>query len=487
MSNNAKFDAIIIGAGVGGLTAANYLAKAGARTLLVERHGIPGGYASSFRKKGHYFDAGAHYLSSLRPNGQLGRLFKDHQLEKYVAVHRADPSDTFITKDFTLEFPVDFEGQIKVLAAQFPEEASGIRKLYFYMRDTSAVDLYVELKSLTFLEFLRSYISDFRLISLLEIMLANIGVPACRASALSSVFLFREYIFDGGGYPENGIQAFPDALLNRFIDYGGTYWKGTPVSQIVLHSGKVIGIHTKKHGFVESSNVIANCDPIQLFGKLIHPNDTLDFTRYLKRANNLQPSISAFILYIATKVPVSKINPYRGCVWYCPEYKTEEWFSSWMDGSVDAKKEGFLLANSPSNHNAKLAPDGKGSLCLIIGAPPKEKEFWKENTARLTDLLLDRAEFILPGIKDAVDAIYPATPTTLHKYTLNHQGAMYGWAPIVSQVGHNVLPVLPSIDGLFVAGHWSGPPAGAGGIPMAVYSGRQVAKRVTRNMLSVIC
>ena len=65
-------------------------------------------------------------------------------------------------------------------------------------------------------------------------------------------------------------------------------------------------------------------------------------------------------------------------------------------------------------------------------------------------------------------------------YTLNHLGAMYGRAPLPSQVGRGrAIEEIP-IKGLHIVGHWSGPPAGTGGIPMAVYSGRNVARRILK-------
>ena len=87
-----KCDVVIVGAGVGGLTCACYLAKAGAKVVLVEKHYVPGGYCSSFTRGKYYFDAGAHYLGSCRPDGQLGKLFLDHQLKKKIALIRCEPS-----------------------------------------------------------------------------------------------------------------------------------------------------------------------------------------------------------------------------------------------------------------------------------------------------------------------------------------------------------------------------------------------------------
>ncbi len=69
MSQNYDYDAIIIGAGIGGLVCGCYLAKAGMKVLIVEKNAQPGGYCTSFTRGGFTFDSCVHSLGSLRPEG----------------------------------------------------------------------------------------------------------------------------------------------------------------------------------------------------------------------------------------------------------------------------------------------------------------------------------------------------------------------------------------------------------------------------------
>ncbi len=478
----SRYDAVIIGAGVGGLTCANYLVKAGMKVLLLERHTVPGGYASSFTRKGFYFDAAAHYLSSCRERGQLGRLLADHGLNKYLALQRVSPSDTIVMPQHIVELPTDFEELVQAFQDRFPREAKGIRQLFEYMRDTEAVSLYVQLKSKTFTDVLDQYLSDPHLKATLEVLLANIGAPASRASALSAVFLFREYIFDGGYYPKGGMQSFCNALVTRFQDYGGTVLFGTPALEIKVEGGRVCGVVAKGAKFIEATSVISNCNPYQTFHQLMPSlaENNGRFAQYIGELERRVPSISAFMVHIGTRVNIHDRVAYRGCIWYVPTYEVGSCYAKWMDGIVDFDENGFVFASFPSFHDPELAPPGKDSIQLIVGTAYKDREFWKQHEEKLADIVVKRAEHFIPGLSSLIEFRLIATPMTLEKYTLNFAGAMYGWAPIPSQVGWNRFSQGTPIEGLHLVGHWSGPPAGTGGIPMAVFSGRSVAGTILR-------
>ena len=93
-----------------------------------------------------------------------------------------------------------------------------------------------------------------------------------------------------------------------------------------------------------------------------------------------------------------------------------------------------------------------------------------------------RAEKLIPDLKGSIEVIHTATPYTLKRYTNNFQGAMYGWASIPSQVADNRFIAKTNINNLFLAGHWNSLPAGQGGIPMAIFSGRNAAKQILRRL-----
>ncbi|PIU39919.1 MAG: C-3',4' desaturase CrtD, partial [Candidatus Omnitrophica bacterium CG07_land_8_20_14_0_80_50_8] len=120
MTNEDSFDVAIIGAGITGLVAANYLAKDGLRVLLLEQHTALGGCCSYFSRRGFTFDCGAHSLGSFRPGGQFTRVFKDLGLTNSFSINKAPISDTVIMKNFEANFSGEKFQFVEELSKHFP-------------------------------------------------------------------------------------------------------------------------------------------------------------------------------------------------------------------------------------------------------------------------------------------------------------------------------------------------------------------------------
>src|SRR3989338_5307146 len=128
------YDAIIIGAGMSGLVCGCHLAKAGMKVLIVEQHDKPGGYCTSFKRKGFLFDAAAHSFGSYREDGNFRKILVDLGIDKLINVKRFDPSDIIITPDFKITFWNNSNDTINNLIHTFPSDKDGIIKYYDYCK-----------------------------------------------------------------------------------------------------------------------------------------------------------------------------------------------------------------------------------------------------------------------------------------------------------------------------------------------------------------
>jgi len=478
------YDAIVIGTGVGGLTCATYLAKAGLKVLMLEKHYVPGGYCGSFWKKGYYFDAGAHYLGSCRREGQIGRLLVDHGLEDRIQFIKVDPSDVFITRNHEIKVWQDFDRFVEELQNHFPKESHRIRQFMDYITKSNPLQLYADLRAKTFAQVLDGYFTDVELKSIFSIPLGNIAVPSTEASALTTIFLYREFILDGGYYPKGGMQALPDILMERFREYGGELLFLASAQAINVENGRAAGVRLKVYGGseveVRARIVVANCDPHQLANQLLcHVNaKELDGIRGLLRRRS---SASAIMVHLGVKQELRGIAKYESNVWHYPGTHIDDYYAAIAHGELGLEK-GFLFFSIPSLHDAELLPRGRHSIQAIIGAPFKPRNEWESQgfKERIAEEIVRRIDNFIPGLTSWIDVKLVATPPTLIKYTSNYEGAMYGWASTPDQVGNTALKNPIGIGGLFLVGHWADVPTGHSGIATVVASGRSVARTILR-------
>lgn len=475
---------LIIGAGIGGLVCANYLAKSGAKVVLVEKHYVPGGFCSSFKRGMYYFDAGAHYLGSCRPAGQVGKLIADHQLEKKLTLIRCEPSEVVVSKHRETFIFSDVARTIDEFKKNFIGEAESIRRFFHYIVNTDPLQLYVDLKGTTFRSLLDQYFKNWELKSVLSTLLGNIGLPSSRAAALTSVFLFREFIFDGGYYPKGGMQRFPDALLERFQEYGGVALLLSPAEKIFLNdTGRVQSVRVKYLGRksieISAKAVVANCDPFQVHDKLL---SGVAISSGRGRFEKRLPTASAFMVHLGVNHDIALEAKYHCNIWSYQRGDIDEYYEGVMDGKVDFGLDSFLFCSIPSFHDPELIPKDHHSIQIIIAAPYYERSVWEGYKEKLAHDVLNRLDQFIPGIGQWVEVRQVATPPTLVKYTWNYRGAMYGWASTPDQVGRRRLSEETPVEGLYMVGHWTGVPSGHSGIPTVVTSGRNVARLVLKRL-----
>lgn len=463
MPNNDTYDAVIIGAGISGLVCGCYLAKAGMKVLICEQHNKPGGYFTSFKRKGFLFDAAAHSFGNYRVGGHVRKIFSEIGVDNIVNIKRFDPSDIVITPDFRMTFSNDIKATIANLATFFPEEKDNINNYFHFLTSSNQYD-FMKLKGKTFSYLLHSFFKDERLINSLAFpVFGNGGLPPSLMHAFSGAKIFSEFIIDGGYYPEGGIQALPNALDDIIKQNNGKTLYGRLVNKILLKNNSVIGVRLDNKKTIFSKYVISACDMTQTFKTLL--GQKLISKQITKTLKNFIPSLSTFIIYIGINKTFRDL-PARGVnIWYLPHYDLDEIYNQIL--KCNFKKAGFLL---------RVSPDLK-TILAFVNAPFRTNLFWKNNKKKIAENFITRVENIIPNLRQHISYFDAATPSTLYRYTHNYRGAAFGWAKIPSQTFDPIFSRTTIINGLYLTGHWT---SIAFGMPGTCYSGYDTAQRILR-------
>src|SRR4030042_2441183 len=283
------YDAIVIGAGISGLVCGCYLTKAGMKTLIVEKNAKPGGYCTSFTRGGFQFDACVHSLGSLREGGNIRTILRELDVEERLEIKSHDPSDIIITPDFKIHFWNDLNKTTLEFMNNFPKEAEKIKQFFDYINKCEGMSL-LPLKNVTFQTLLNKYFEDDKLKAILSLpLLGNAGLPAKQISAITGALIYKEFMFDGGYYPNGSIQAFPNILIQRFKEFGGDVYSPSLIKKIKVKNKKVAGVEIEKKGIVSAKYVVSNADATQTFLTLIR--EEFLSKDMISKLKSLEPSL----------------------------------------------------------------------------------------------------------------------------------------------------------------------------------------------------
>lgn len=469
-----EYDVIIIGAGIGGLVCGCYLAKAGMKVLIVEQHSKPGGCCGSFDRNGYKFDIGVHYLGSLRENGGiLNGILNDHNLKNKINILKREISNKIIISDKIVNFSNNNNHTIEELVGYFPKEKNNILNFFKFISNNQFLSLFSKTKTLTFREFINEFFNDEKLKSIFSILVGNLGLPPSKASALASIVLFKEYILDGGYYPQDGMQSFPNLFAEKFREYGGDLFLSTRADSIIVNDNFAKGVVLNNNTKIYSKIVISNSDVYFTFTKLISSHSL-----EINKINNLKISSSAFVVYLGLNKLIKKSSKIDHVTWLFTSYDIEKNYNTDRYGE---EKIDYIVCHIPAFTESTLAPENKSIVRLMFWVRPTSRNIKDDKKNFLYKKTIRIVKKIMPDIEKNIEIKEIATPSTFNKFTFNYKGSAFGWAATPIQIDRNVFPFFTSVNNLFLVGHWVTLGFGNSGIAQVAFCGKFVAKTILRN------
>lgn len=488
-----QFDAIIIGAGLGGLSCGAAFARQGFKPLVIEQHTKPGGYATTFQRKDFTFDVSLHSTVVGERDGLRNLIYGFPEITDVLFVPHPELYRA-IYPEHDIRVPQrDVPGYIDQLAKLFPDEKEGIKGAVDDMRglssdvrrisgskgqfnpQTFATDypLLAKFMNGTWGQMVDTRLRDPKLKAVFCSQWVYYGLPPSQISPFYSALPAMGYLEGGGYYPIGRSQKISDALAAFIRTHGGTVMLGTRVAEILTKEGAAVGVRTADNREYSARVVISNADARQTFAGLLQKEPSIQ--DHLRKLEPLSTSLSCVQVFLGLKrdlvreigIKESEIFAYAG---YDPEEEYKQMRSANLDNG------GFALSlydNLPES----FSPKGKNTLNILMLQgydhwQKYEADYFKGNKSaynaekeRMADILIDSAEKrLLPGLRDAIEVKEIGTPLTNVRYTSNYHGAIYGWDQTLQNSGQNRVPHTTPLKNLYLAGAWSRPGHGYGGV-----------------------
>lgn len=517
--HNDRFDAIVIGSGIGGLSVASILAKAGQKVLVLERHYIIGGYTHTFQRKGFTWDVGLHYVGDVHiPGTMINKAFRyitNEQLQ-WKALDNIYDRAVFGTEEF--DFVQGREPLKKILKEHFPnpKDHASIDAYFQLLNDTARTDMsyYIEKILPTFLsdlfgpflrskalqysdkttlEVLRSITDNKKLIGILTAQYGDYGLPPDKSSFFMHAMLANHYM-EGAGYPIGGAGNLAKTIVPVIEQHGGSVLMSAEVKEVIVQNNKAVGVEMADGKKIYATNIISDAGVYNSFSKLL-PLKTQKQHRLKEQLKNLEPSAAHVGLYLGLRGSTKELDLPACNYWVFPaEYNHELNQKRYknLESELPVTYISFPSAKDPEWQQTH--PDTSLAEAVII-VPYAWFNEW-ENTAwkkrgpeyeqlkqKLADQILEVLYRIKPQLKGKIEYMEVSTPLTTKHFSNHQHGEIYGAAFTPKRYRQTFLKPRTPVKHFYLTGQ----DAGATGIAGSLMGGILCATTILKkNVLSII-
>ncbi len=507
-----KYNTVVIGGGLAGLTAAATLTKFGKKVLLLEQHHKPGGCATTFKRGDFIIEVGLHEMCGLDKNGSLLNLFDMLDINQNVEFLRVPELYAVLSDTEKFVFPHGYDAATKALIDKYPEDEKGIRrfmKLIAGIRKEGVNLPRTPLKRKLIYPFMPLLYpnlvkaSKHTVGSWLDKNITNESAKLDLVAHIAywgddpytlSMFYFglplSSYINSGGYFIKGGSQQLSDHLANYIETHGGNVLLGKKAEKIVTNNGLVTGV-TFRDSFnknlepitITCDNVVANC-AIPVVPDLLDEPHATSLKKQIGAKTN---SCSLICIYLGFKTDLESygVKHYSNFI-QGGGLKTLKDVHSNYTG--DWSKRSFIFVDY-SKIDSQLAPAGKavGSICsadYLKNWEELSKEDYTAKKEEVAQILLERLEKQFPGIRESIEYYEVATPKTIKRFTSNTDGSVYGFTQSKEQSATKRPRNNFLIPNLYFASAWTFP---GGGFEGSIMAGFLAALQMNRDKIWSDC
>lgn len=459
-----QVDVVVVGAGNAGLAAAATTAKMGLRTLLVERHNIPGGSASSFRRGRFEFEPSLHELAgygSEENPGDVRNIFNAIGV-KVTMLPVKDAFRTIVTGPggYDVVMPVGIENFIRKMEMEAPGSAESVSNFFKLAGDVGRALNYLsqgqpdpavlQKEHLNFMKVsnlpVGPVLDELKMPRKAQDILMTywpyMGTPRSQFSFVLYCSMVYRYVSMSAYIPKHRSHELSLALEQAVRENGGELWYNTEVCEFLIKDGRCYGVKTKDGSEIHAKQVIANIYPDRAFGSMV---ETREIPRQeVKRANARIMGMSGYCVYLGLSKSAEElgIKDYSVFINRTPDSDEQQ------KGMYTLDDNSFFIMNCLNIDNPGCSPEGTSILWATQLFAPNvwgsvKPADYKATKNRLAKQLISTYESVV-GVKisDCIEEISVATPATFARYLDTPDGSIYGY----QGVGWDAM--LPRIMGM---------------------------------------
>lgn len=488
--------AIIIGAGVSGLSAGCYLRASGFETDMFEMAPCAGGVSVSWVRKGYTFDAATNWLPGSAPSLNLYDILREVldfskldiiEYDEFARIETAGGAVFTVWKDV--------ERLEQEMLAMAPEDRAFITRLGRALRTVRSFRLPVAKAPEVYglLDYVKVALTHWRLLlfilawrgKTIEEVTAKLRSTQLRDclrmifphhsffSMLALVLPLGWMCMRATGYPMGGSRRLNDMLVERYTGLGGRIRFNCRVKRIITEAKRAVGVELADGTVVKADVVLSSADGFDTLKHMLDPalvpaSATRRFGSLTLYPALLQISLGVrrtfegmpnkFIMALRTSITAGAAHP--------------------IDSMIVR-----LCGFDPS-----LAPAGCTSV--VVNLRTGDDDYWvrlrqsdslryTQEKQRVLEAVVDELEVRFGDIRKNIEVSDVATPATYVRYTNTWHGSYQGWAPTPKMVGKSLPKTIPGVLGFYMCGQWV---EVAGGLPRAVLSARNAVQIMCRDM-----
>ncbi|MGB5883094.1 MAG: NAD(P)/FAD-dependent oxidoreductase [Desulfobulbales bacterium] len=430
---NGRYNVVVIGSGLGGLTSANRLARSGHTVLLLEHHHQLGGLATWFKRKGHIFDVSLHGF----PHGMVKTCRKYWNREIMESIVQLK-NIVFDNPQFSLTTTFDRQDFTSILINEFKISQATINDFF----NTVASMNFYDDQSMSTRELFEKFFpgrDDVHRLLMEPITYAN--GSTLEDPAITYGIVFSNFMNKGVFTFKGGTDHLIGMMAEELVKNGVTICKNSKVDRIVTEGGKVRGVQVGER-FIAADSVVSNSGILNtiydLTGKDAFPAEFLD------KVKTVRVNTSSCQVYIGIKKEET-IDDIGDLLFV----SAAEQFSSDELLDMHTRSRTFSLyypKTRPAHNRFTVVASMNGRFDDWDRL--NESEYNTEKQAMIERTLINLERYI-PGVRQKIDWLEAATPKTIQRYTLHTKGTSFGTKFEGLDISRSIFKAVP---GLFHVG-----------------------------------